>query len=33
VDGHSASWVVVGTPHYMPPVLLLGRSMDERWDF
>ena len=32
VDGHGASRVVVGTPHYMPPELLLGHSMDERGD-
>ena len=29
---HSRIGVVVGTPHYMPPELLLGHSMDERGD-
>ena len=32
VDAHDAPRVVVGTPHYMPPELLLGRSLDERGD-
>ena len=31
-EGHPASRVVVGTPHYMPPELLLGHSLDERGD-
>jgi len=32
VDGNDAPRVVVGTPHYMPPELLLGHPMDERGD-
>jgi tetratricopeptide (TPR) repeat protein/TolB-like protein len=30
--GPGAARVVVGTPHYMPPELLLGHSLDERGD-
>jgi serine/threonine-protein kinase len=32
VDAHDAPRMVVGTPHYMPPELLLGHSLDERGD-
>ena len=32
VDGHGATRVVVSTPHYTPPELLLGHTMDERGD-
>lgn len=31
-EGPGAARVVVGTPHYMPPELLLGHPMDERGD-
>ncbi len=32
VEGEGAARVVVGTPHYMPPELLLGHFLDERGD-